>query len=189
MALGQITVAKKDIEIRSKREAMTLSIQMSDMFDKEIRPIINKVLPKIFLKYQLNGENIKNNEDKMILFNTEEMSKMPKLCEIYPNENDEDADSILNRFETIAVGCLNGVADEYILWNAQCLIYCYVVSLLYPYLCYSRKDNDLISSEIVKLYNIWMPRIKAHHLENQLKSVSEQLRTIPKCVVDPLGSK
>jgi len=151
--LKQIQIAKNDLKIRCTRESVLRSVELSDMFAREIIPEISKFQRgTIDSNYKLDIAFLNKNHE------------LNKRCI-----------SILNSFEALSINFTKGVADESSVFTALSQVYCEFIRENSSFICFLRGKKLNIFTNMIELYKVWSNRISANGLLLQDKRIQERL--------------
>jgi hypothetical protein len=191
LAADALETARSDIELRSKREAVTLAADRCAAFaDKipECAASLNAIVT--------TGTPIKT----WILEDTRFSKSSIKdwdaakqwLDQLQPPQRDQ-ASSILNLLESFAMYFAEGAADERVAYSSVGPVFCSYVDRLAPYLILLRAKEAAVASgafqNIVTLYEVWTSRMKRHMLESERRIISAKLSGIDTSDIPPIGTK
>lgn len=197
----QLSVAIKDIQLRSKREAGMIAIEEAEKFAEEIIPSFDEINSKIsgsgapnrlerFVISEIHPVNLQKYKDRR-----EQMKKNP---DVHGNLFD-----LANKIEGIATAFMKGIADEEVIFEAVGPVYCEIVEHIYFFYCHGRGNDDknlgkiLSYSNTIKLYCIWKERIGKLGLEANKRDLVKkttdidkeiQVASIKSTPVKPLGT-
>jgi len=177
--LKQIQIAKNDLKIRCTRESVLRSVELSDMFAREIIPEISKFQRgTIDSNYKFANRELKDYyEEEIIKLGLEEEKKY-ELDIAFLNKNHElnkRCISILNSFEALSINFTKGVADESSVFTALSQVYCEFIRENSSFICFLRGKKLNIFTNMIELYKVWSNRISANGLLLQDKRIQERL--------------
>ena len=188
-ALGQIRVAKEQIEeqkkllkITSKRDALKLTSNQIEIYlDKIIK--LQNILDK-----KLASENI----DILSKYEVEITSDSLKLIPPKETFNTDDLEKIIqeladvaNAMESFSTYFISGVADEKIAFFSIGSTYCNSVKRLLPVLIPLSNEKNFLS--IINLYKIWAMRIESESLQKQKQNIEKQLKSKKETTIKVVG--
>lgn len=188
MVFWQIRIAKKDLQIRSKRESGAVSTELANRFATEIIPEISEIHLKAKSKnHELKSLPLKN-------FYAEEYGRLKHQDKQVYDEGinffkanadlSKDCTMILNSFEAFAMNFIKRIADEEVVFTALAQVYCNFVEKSFPILCATREEKKLnLYENTVALYKIWSKKIdkekeklsKGTNINEQGTNINEQL--------------
>ena len=204
-ALYQITLAKRsletarsDIELRSKREAVTLAADKVAKFAEDIIPKCNVE----FRALMSAGISI----DKWPLQNTlfdessfKDWDTARKWEEqLRASKQVDSATRVLNQLESFAMYFAKGAADEQVAYSAVGAIFRNYVDRLAPHLVSLRilslgsKDITTASGpfqNVVTLYEVWLSRARKETLQQEATRITSELSGILTSDILPIGTK
>lgn len=114
-------------------------------------------------------------------------NRLDKLMPVSAFMEVSGATSVLNQLEYFAAAMTSGVAHEELVFNPLSAAYCSIVEDHYYIICKQRVDNDKLYSNIVKLYNIWKPKLQKEEMLEQSKKLAEELAQIPDVNIKSIG--
>lgn len=169
LALKQIKIAKTDISIRVRREALLLAVQQCDIYAKII-------LPELRDLKSIEGKTNVPCFDKIPTdFNYQHLKKeYPIFIDVWEQkiENNYEAcvkaSDTCNKLEAMAMYFVNGLADEKIAYDPLAINYCAMITRLYPWICVSRYTNGDIYKNLIKLYETWKSRLDTDKINKEL---------------------
>lgn len=178
LALKQISIAKEDIEIRSKRESISCAVDRIDFFRKEILIDLS------------NSTSYSNSNSfyrvRLKEFVIEEIDSHPQGQKIQieynrrlklANENETYVvliSDIANKIESFAIPFVAGVADEKIAFNPLAEIYCEFVENHFYFYSYWRKKGSINPYEnTIKLYTVWVSKTRKHDLIKSRENIDK----------------
>lgn len=176
----QFKIAKDDLKIRCKRDALGKSVELANIFANETIPKISAFEQGVRRK-EHNFAKCELKDYCMDEINSMEKGKK-EICKkdlAFLRENQDlraKCIDILNNFEALALNFTKGVADEQALFTALSQSYCYFIKRNYAVICLIRETkNDLYYVNMLELYKIWLDRIEFEGLKLQKKGVSDKL--------------
>ncbi len=192
LAKRSIETARSDIELRSKREAVTLAADRCAVFatvtHRECKDSLNKIANA---GVTIRNWTLENNAfEKSSIKDWEEAKQW--LKQLQP-EQLNDAGKILNLLESFAMYFAEGAADETVAYSSVGPIFCSYVNRLAPYLILLRAKEATVASgsfeNITKLYDVWASRLKRHALESERKGIDLELSSLWPSEIKPIGTK
>ncbi len=184
----QLNQAQKDLKIRSKRDAGSISVQLAEVYRKEIIPMINKFYDLShncgFGIVNVNFENLKIDDffDEDIDTLSQEFKNINQISlDVYRKHQEiRDLDiEILNALESFAINITKGIADEAVIFEGLAQTYCNFVARSFPFLCKIRKRGQFnLYQNVVELYKEWSKKIKLTGLSNKENGIREEFNKI-----------
>jgi hypothetical protein len=100
---------------------------------------------------------------------------------------------ILNQLEGFAIYFISGAADEEVAFPVAGIPFCHYVGLFAPYLIAVRNGQltGVTSGKFentVKLFELWVDRIRREQIEAQAKIIQKELKTLKSGSVPPIGT-
>ena len=180
----QIKIAKDDLKTRCIRESREKSVEIADIFAKEIIPKIDT-----FTKGVKNKNHTLTNR-KLNKYYKNEISTLGQNQELLYKKDIEflktnpelytECVIVLNKLEAIAINFTQGVADEKAVFSALSQVYCNFIRTNSSFLCFLRDQRYNIFTNVLELYRIWSNRIDKEGLLLQSKSLEKQLSEFDK---------
>ena len=203
-ALYQIILAKRsletarlDIELRSKREAVTLAADKVAEFAENIIPKCNLEFRTLMSAgISIDRWELQNNrfdessfKDWNAALKWEEQLRASKQV--------DSATRVLNQLESFAMYFAKGAADEQVAYSAVGAIFRNYVDLLAPHLTSLRilsgSKNAYVTSgpfqNVVTLYEVWLSRARKEALQQEATRITSELSGISTSDILPIGTK
>lgn len=186
-AWRQISVAVKDIKIRSRREAGAFAIAQAERFAKEIIPEYIKIDDKLGnkLKDKIKG-GLQLPTIPPVDFTLQE-AKLKNFrafkesidCLMEDEIFYDDVILLTNKLESLSLSFTKGLADEEIVFGSLADAYCSMIHRLYFYYCLNRNNSDkthqiLGYPNTIELYTTWNQRLEKFKLEKEKSSLEEK---------------
>ncbi len=189
----QINLAKRDLKNRYRRTSCKRSIEIAEIFAKEMIPRMDTFLKNVRKKeYTLTTRDLAVYRQEEIT--SEEEKRLYKNDIDFLNTNPEiytECIHILNDLEAIAINFTTGVADEKAVFDSLSQVYCRFIRNNSSFLCFLRKEQKInIFTNTIKLYKIWSDRIKKEGLLVQSGAINKQLAEFKNEEIDtmqPIG--
>lgn len=181
LAYRQLTLIKRDIQLRNYRAAAEKAIAACDRYLCEYIPqskpdFDERVASKLFW-YKGPIGDFSHRSIPPIL--KEECSKRYHLKLWLPP---------LNRLESIAACFTAGVADESVGFRVIGRTFCSSVESNYDIIAMSRYEKpNAYWENIVELYSLWRPRLTKAELESAKQEMDEKISSLPQNTVVPIG--
>ncbi len=188
VALKQIVLAKRDIKIRSKREAITLSVNQVEYYRSEI--IKEIIILENILGVLMNNDNMKEElvffksnkvdledftfqeiEEKNMLENWKrKMNFLTNNKSVYIKVQD-----ISNKIEYFSLAFVSGAAEEEVAFNPVVDSFLDFIKKNYNFYCLFRKENNRSYSNTITLYKIWKKKILEQDIKTKIKSFNKDI--------------
>ncbi len=191
IGLYQLYLAKRDIQLRSQREAATLAAAEARHFNTRIIELTTQARSATF------AEKIELYEGEVGDFSPDSV-KDAALGRLWDDAHHQPKaaqalgviNSLLNELEAFALYFTKGVADEEIAFVAVGRYFCDLVRRYYPVIAKSRteKQEDAFQP-IVDLYHIWHARVAEPSLKKKAEAIKQELASLPKPRVKPIGTE
>ncbi|HEX9952432.1 MAG TPA: hypothetical protein VGB53_11730 [Rubricoccaceae bacterium] len=188
-AADALAVAKSDIEIRSRREAVTLAATLCGTFADKL-PHLNKSISNItnagvqIRRWDLNNYNF---DSSSILDKTKEADWVSSI----PHDG-EDMHDVMNWLESYAIYFDKGAADEQVAYKATGAIFTDFVSKLAPFVIHMRAGTGTYISgpfqSTVNIFRLWTEREEAEALESDIAAKNQKLTRLNPAPRMPLGT-
>jgi len=188
VAVIQISLAKKTLNISSKRDAAKLAAGQIEVYVTRVIPLQNK-LYRVETSLKINKVKIEVGEfqfstveDKLgALKYKEALTERLKVMSHSLN--------VINAMEAFSVYFTKGVADEEIAFSSVGQTFVHSVEDLYFDIatCVAN-DQDKAFQNLIQLYKIWSKRLEKHRLIRNHKVLSEQLQAIEDISIGPIGT-
>jgi len=188
-----IDVAKEDIELRSKREAVTLAAERSEVFANTIIPQVHEHMQQManaqvpIRKWDLVDSKFEKSSvvdwgEAEAWFSKVKAANLTNACI-----------SMLNLLESFAMYFAKGAADEQVAFPAVGPVFCEYVDRLAPCLIVLRRHEPNIPSgpyqNIIALFGAWSSRMKKEELELQQSQISSALSGVHTSDIPPIGAR
>jgi len=191
IALFQIGIAKNDIKIRSKREAVTLAADKCAKLARELLPMLmnNFVNPR-------NKFTLKNWELKDYNFTISSLKDPGKaekwVDEIRAKGNYVKSLDFLNEIEALAMYFANGAADEKVAYPVIGSVFCQWVINFSPLLIKLREDTLKETTSgpyqnTVDLFGIWVVRLNKNKLQEEVDTLHARMSAADQVDIRPIG--
>ena len=194
LASEAVGVARRDIELRSKREAVQLAAERCEKFADRLIP-----------RYETHLRTIKAagvRVDQWSLADTEfQPSSLvdPDAATRWLEKLHADrevmlaATAMLNDLEAFAVYFVSGAADEETAYPAIGALFCGIVEALAPHLIHLRRRAPGVFASgpfanSVGLYKLWHARSRQHDLEAQAQRINLELAMVQQPPLRPIGT-
>lgn len=186
-----LDLTRKEVEIRSKREAVVLAAQQCENCVVGLIPHIEKCRGKLQALGILHQWRLKNTDFTLGSI-TERVESQEWLTKF---QNDEESTTIalaaLNRCESFAMYFANGAADETVAFPAIGDVFCAAVEILAPFLIALREQNiqNTVSGPFentLTLYRTWY--VRAEQAKNHQKSEALRVEASKGQVKKPIGT-
>jgi hypothetical protein len=188
-----IDVAKEDIELRSKREAVTLAAERSEVFANEIIPKVHEHLQQManaqvpIKKWEL----VDGKFEKSSIIDWSEAEGW--FGRVKAANQTTPCIRMLNLLESFAMYFAEGAADEHVAFPAVGPVFCEYVNRLAPCLIFLRLHEPNIPSgpyqNIIALFGAWSSRMKKEELELQHSQISSALSGVHTSEIPPIGAR
>jgi hypothetical protein len=186
LALKQISIAKGDVQVRSRREAASLATTQCQRYYSEIIPLLNE------LDELINQKEIPEYRGEIADFCQDDILKNPTWAIKWLSKTDDLLKlwiQVLNSLESFAIYFTTGVADEEIAFSTIGLSYCNTVKKLYAFIATGRiKGKNKHFEHIVTLYKLWSSRLEKYNLEDQLDEMQSKIKSIKVKTIKPIGT-
>lgn len=185
IGLTQIIIAKRDISIRTKREAVTVAALQCQQYNEKIVPLLNEFY--IYRK-KSNLEEFKGADMGFDLKDI--MGANPNWCKTVFEKLKGDDDfavrlvSIMNALESFSIFFTERVADEEVAFSSVGLTFCDTVKKMSPFFAIVRDHY----ANVIRLYKIWSSRIEKKKLASQVGDLYERMTSICDDNIRPLGT-
>jgi len=189
VAILQLKLTKKTLQITSKRQAAELATRQVEIYTNEI--IIQQNQIDEFEK--TNG--IKRIDIDCKLFTQDELFNLMSNENISKRRDDflKNVNSIvtmLNSMETFSLYFTKGIADEEIAYSAIGVTFCETVKHYSFELSASRYEaEENVYYNIIKLYDIWNSRIQSENLNKEILIKQNEFKQLSKKKIDIIGTK
>jgi len=193
VASATLKVAQDDIKTRSRREAVSLAAKHCEDYGDVILQKFNAWRNEITAK----GINLKTwalqnkSFDETSLKNASEAHAW--IQQMQTKQLGATACKILNQCEAFAVYFATGAADEEVAYPVVGSLFCHEVEMFAPWLIAMRTHSasNYTSGKYantVRLYEIWADRIRVEEIEAQTKRTQQELGTLKKEKIKPIGT-
>ena len=177
IGLYQLYLTKRDIRLRSQREAATLATAEARHFNTRIIELSNQASSTAL------AHQVKLYEGEVGDFSPDSVNDatwgsfwggapyQPEAVQALGIFH-----SLLNELEAFALYFTKGVADEEIAFGAVGRYFCVLVQQYYPVIAKSRteKEEDTFQP-IVDLYHIWHARVAGPSLKKKAEAIKQEL--------------
>jgi hypothetical protein len=188
IASDQLSVAIKDVELRSKREALSMALEQCKRYAEQIIPHFDKLLKKMLvLDYKMPAHTC----NAGFPFITKDVD--PKGAEIWVKHEDLRIEIIhaLNELESFAMYFALDLADEQAAFPPAAQTLCTICEYYRFFIGAFREDERVkLYQNLVKLYAIWKPRLERTALDEQSKILDRKKQQLPPDKTGvPIGTK
>lgn len=192
VAVDALETARSDIEMRSKREAVTLAADKCaefaehtiDKCNERFRKIIDAGIPVDIWPLENTKFDKSSIKDWAAAEQWEERLRVAKTR--------DPATEILNLLESFAMYFAKGAADEQVAYSAVGALFRDFVDRLAPHLILLRiKETDVVSGpfqNVLTLYEVWLSRARKEELESQAMRINSELSGIHTSDITPIGT-
>jgi hypothetical protein len=189
-ALRQISLAKTNILVRSSREAAAIAASQCERYHKDIIPLWDK-FDLIRAERGIPDYNLTIGD-----FTLEHVHDLGEAwpCKWLTKMNDREFAALcvetFNALESFAVYFTEGVGNERIAFESVGKTFCNNVVQCYPMVAVvRRRGGSNYYNNIVKLFELWYPRLAGEELRGQLQEITTRLSLLEHKCVEPLGTK
>jgi|GEM_PF-2183956 len=194
IASDALVVAKDDIKIRSRREAIALAAKHCEDFADVILPKLNTWHGEFGSKgiiFKDNWELLNKNFDDTSLKNPKPAQDWVQL--VKSKNLGMTACNILNQCEAFAIYFASGAADEGIAFPVVGPLFCKYVEQNAPFLIHMRSHRDAgftsgKYANTVRLYEIWADRIRLEEIDVQTQKTEKERGSLKKDKITPIGA-
>ncbi|MDD1979632.1 hypothetical protein [Pseudomonas tussilaginis] len=182
-AYRQLTLIKTDMKVKNQRSAAEKAIEASERYFCEYISLSQvNFLERKELKIPVYKGPVGDFTPASIAAPLKELSrKRFSLMSWLP---------ALNRLESIAAYFCTGVADEKVGFSVIGRTFCSSVELNYDIISLSRDAGTVDYWEnIVKLYQLWRPRLTKAQLELEKKQMDEKISSLKQKSITPIGTE
>ncbi len=189
VAILQLKLTKKTLQITSKRQAAELATRQVDIYTNQI--ILQQNQIDEFKKTQ----GIKKLEIECKYFTQDELFTLMSNENISKRKDDflknvNLMTTMLNSMETFSLYFTKGVADEEIAYSAIGVTFCDSVKNYSFELSASRYEaEENVYYNIIKLYDIWNSRLKSENLNKEILVKQNEYKRLSKKKIDIIGTK
>jgi uncharacterized FlaG/YvyC family protein len=187
IGLIQLSIAKKTLQINSRRDAATLAAKQVEIYMTRVIPLQNKMFhfelkekierPKISIgEFTTEALINKIGKDEYLKIAKERI----KLMSLYL--------PILNSMEAFSVYFMKEVADEEIAFSSVGRTFTKSVESLYFDVASCRGNESKSFQNLVELYGIWNNKLSKEKLENNQMDLAKQLDAIESVSIKPIGT-
>ncbi len=181
LAYRQLTLIKRDIQLRNHRAAAEKAIEACDRYLCEYilqsKPNYEERIESKLFWYK--GSIGDFSESSIPANLKDECAKRFKLKSWLP---------ALNRLEAIAAYFTAGVADESVGFRVIGRTFCSAVESNYDIIAFSRSEKpNAYWENIVELYSLWRPRLTKAELELAKQDMDDKISCLPQKAVVPIG--
>ncbi len=172
---SQLDVAKSDIILRSKREAISVSLEQCKRYAETIVPHFDGLSKEMAAKKYPVPQNVDPN------FPFIPQAQDPLGAQIWATDLSLQTRIIhaLNELESFAMYFANDLADENIAFAPAGLSFCQICQYYRLFIGAHRKSEIKLYQNIVKLYGMWKPRLDGTVLEEQGKMLEAKKQLLP----------
>lgn len=186
LTLEQIEISRKDIILRSRREATALAIQQCERFAEKIIPhlhdVFNELQRRKYVPPQPTNPEFPFIPAPMNSVNHQIWLDAPFRSKII---------NAMNELESFAQYFTNDLADEGVAFTPTGQSFCQQCQHLSFFIGIFRQDHfPKLYQNVVKLYQLWKPRVERMVLEEQGKKIETlKSKLPPDDPRHPLGTK
>ncbi|MGE7927587.1 hypothetical protein [Lysinibacillus xylanilyticus] len=177
IGIKQINIITTQSKVTNRREAVTLTSQLSEKFYKELVPLVDEI--EFYLIE--NGIDIskdlrdfaKASKNKVVV----NESTFTKIMEIL-SDDETFAKKYLyltNQFEAFSTNFVNGVADTDLAYKIIGKVYCEEVIIIFPLIVLCNDENTEMYTEITELYTNWRSLIIKEEAEKNFNEAKENV--------------
>jgi len=191
LALGQIRVAKDQMEeqkkalrITSKRDALKVTAEQVTLYCDKIIPLHN------ILDKKIKSEGIDALDKFKVEFDSGSIKIAPPKEEVSFKDFDcfiEELVDVANAMESFSTYFASGVADEKIAYLSLGSTFCSSMEKISPVLIPLSNDGRRFSA-CLRLFSIWGERLESESLERQKTEIESKLKTKRKVSTKVIGS-
>jgi hypothetical protein len=192
LAAEALETARSDIELRSKREAVTLAADKCAEFAEHTLDKCNERFKAISdAGVSVEIWPLENTRfDKSSIKDWAAADRWEERLRVA--ERRDQAAEILNLLESFAMYFAKGAADEQVAYSAVGALFRDFVNRLAPHLILLRiKETDIVSGpfqNVVTLYEVWDSRSRKQELETNAMRISSELSRIHTSDITPIGT-
>ncbi|MFZ2983755.1 MAG: hypothetical protein WA053_01590 [Minisyncoccia bacterium] len=179
----QLSIAVKDAQIRSKREAGILAIAQASSFANEVIPLVEKIETKLggpsavshkfnqFIPSEIRSTNQQKYKDKIAFMKSDFVLH-------------KDIVDLANKMDSLAMSFTKGLADESVVFESIGPVYCEIIEDLYFFYCHYRRSGQRDSRGIlgyqntIDLYSIWGKRVEKIGLEVDRSELDARIKAV-----------
>lgn len=187
IALKQISIARADIVIRSKREAASVAAMQCERFAEVVVPAWSHMVTG------MSKIGVPSYDGPVTGFRQEDLSELySDWVKKWDDAKQKIGDGttpydVLNKLEALAIYFTKGIADEEIAFQSVGATFCQIVNDYYPLLLTSYLQSGYYK-HVVELYQLWSSRLQMTALSGQLEEVIKKMATVETRSVSPLGT-
>lgn len=177
VGLSQLFIAKKDMQIRSKREAMMLAATQIEHFRVDIIPLLSEITklrnkgqyPKeVIVLEKFTNQEAKNINERIFNISLGLLGRDKDLLSKLTDAS--------NAIESFAVYFTNGIADEKIAFLPIAQMYCEFVEEFYFFYCFQRDELEICPfDQTIKLYSLWKARLENQNLNLKKDEIEKMI--------------
>jgi hypothetical protein len=190
-----LTQARADLQVRSRRESITLATDMVGKFGRDVLPLVNREM----LSLVANGIGIQDwkllNSEFVAgsIADAEGASKWVRDLAANP-ENSFKVLNIMNELEVFAMPFGAAVADESVAFRPASEAFVQTVKNLAPYYVENRERNPRFTGGrfeyTVDLFKRWQARIEEEKLLGKEERLKLERQKLPRVTpVKPIGTE
>jgi hypothetical protein len=176
LAATQLKISRNDIQLRSRRESVAIALEQCERFAHEIVPRSNEIAKEMFSRKCKFPENVDPT------FPLIPIESDPASAQILKTDPDLTIKIInyLNELESFAMYFASDLADESMAFQPAAFTFCNSCEFYRFFIGSYRHPNKVkLYENLVKLYNIWKPRLKRTVLEEQAKILELEKQKLP----------
>ena len=193
LAAEALDVARLDIQVRSKREAVNLASDMCERFARDVIPEMKEKRKAILEAGVSFDEFVLSNSN----FDSSSIKDWPAaqrwLQQLKAAGQWDAVMKMNNLLESFAMYFAKGAADEHVAYSAVGAVFCAYVARLAPHFIAARTGQADGPSgtfqNTVELYKVWSSRMRREELEWQKARISSSLSEIPTSEIHPIGTR
>ncbi|MDD3905236.1 MAG: hypothetical protein PHS46_01750 [Candidatus Omnitrophica bacterium] len=192
LALWQIIIAKDNIIVRSKREAVSLAADKCEKVARELLPMYTQAFLDPKKGCNLDCWELNNNKfSKDSLKDNAGGKKW--VSDIRAKGDVLKVLDFLNEIESLSMYFSSGAADEKVACSVIGTVFCQWVEEFAPLLIELREGSvdDITSGpyqNTVRLYDIWSCRLSRGKLKEERDKLTVRLRAIEEKEIRPIGT-
>jgi hypothetical protein len=192
--LKQLKIAKDNIKINSKRQAITLSFDLCEKYERSLEEkcqIIERKMQELGIN---PNEIIQLNPSKLNHFTSEIISnnEFKKTIENYDKLSKPLTD-LANELEGFSIAFVKGIADEELAydlqftqfyhWSVMCLTEIYMTKNLN-----NKPVEQILYSNLCEIYSIWKLRNEKEIIGRQVANLIKKESEIDSKTIIPIGA-
>ncbi|BDA80184.1 hypothetical protein LPTSP3_g31140 [Leptospira kobayashii] len=179
-----LEVSNKDIELRSKREAISIALRECDIFKERIGKLFEFEVENGFTYYEGKINEFENEK-----LNQEASNWLEETINLFGvSELLSEVENILENFSSYFISEL---ADSDTAFKRVGDIYIIYFKFIYPYIVQKRNESNKDRRNIysVQLFNSWNTKIELKELESKMQKIQNEMnQKILKEEKGPIGT-